>query len=430
MEGQEGFSRISAFIAIIAVVLVLGGAGYLGLRKEADLDDKEDTFFEGLLGNKIDNSTPIKLEPRTVAFADGTVATYSLASEFDLAVAAEDLGKARFIAMSPDNRIFIPDMVDWNLSREGRIIILEDFDAETHKFKSKSIYLSGLRGPNSVEFYTDRAGKSWIYIALTEKLIRYPYKSGDMAPTAKPELISLFPNKQNPTALGIVWHVTRTILFHEDVLYVSVGSGCNVCEEAQGDKRAMILAMDPDGKNARTYVDGLKNAVGISWAEGALYATENGVDHLGADLPDDVMYKLTEGENYGWPYCYESGGKKHKELSWNWKRVPISCENVPMSFVSFGPHTAPLGITYFENAHPFINKAFLVAQHGSHKVEIRNGYNILRVTMDGKQEVFMNGFLGEGDKRFGRPVHVFQYDENSFFFTDDFGGRLYFVYAK
>ena len=50
--------------------------------------------------------------------------------------------------------------------------------------------------------------------------------------------------------------------------------------------------------------------------------------------------------------------------------------------------------------------------------------------MDGKQEVFMNGFLGEGDKRFGRPVHVFQYDENSFFFTDDFGGRLYFVYAK
>src|SRR3990167_1778142 len=343
MEGQEGFSRISAFIAIIAVVLVLGGAGYLGLRKEADLDDKEDTFFEGLLGNKIDNSTPIKLEPRTVAFADGTVATYSLASEFDLAVAAEDLGKARFIAMSPDNRIFIPDMVDWKLSR-------------------------------------------------------YPYKAGDMAPTAKPELISLFPNKQNPTALGIVWHVTRTILFHEDVLYVSVGSGCNVCEEAQGDKRAMILAMDPDGKNARTYVDGLKNAVGISWAEGALYATENGVDHLGADLPDDVMYKLTEGENYGWPYCYESNGKKNKELSWNWKRVPISCENVPMSFVSFGPHTAPLGITYFENAHPFINKAFLVAQHGSHKVEIRNGYNILRVTMDGKQEVFMNGFLGEGDK--------------------------------
>ena len=433
MQNKKGFSKISTLILVIAVVLVLGGAGYLGLRKDADLNnknDKEYTSFLKIFSNKIDNSTQIKLEPRTVAFADGSEATYELASQFDLAVAAEGLGKARFIAMSPDKRLFISDMVDWNLSREGRIIILEDFDAETRKFKSKSVYLSGLRGPNSVEFYTDRAGKSWIYIALTEKLIRYPYSPGDKAPTTKPELVTLFPNKQNPTALGIVWHVTRTILFQDNVLYVSVGSGCNVCEEAQGDKRAMILAMDPDGKNQRIYADGLKNAVGIAWAQGALYATENGVDHLGADLPDDVMYKLAEGENYGWPYCYESGGKKHKELSWNWKREPISCENVPLSFASFGPHTAPLGITYFENAHPLIKKAFLVAQHGSHKVEIRNGYNILRVTLDGKQEVFMKGFLGEGEKRFGRPVHIFQYDENSFFFTDDFSGRLYYVYAK
>ena len=286
MQNKKGFSKISTLILVIAVVLVLGGAGYLGLRKDADLNnknDKEYTSFLKIFSNKIDSSTQIKLEPRTVAFADGSEATYELASQFDLAVAAEGLGKARFIAMSPDKRLFISDMVDWNLSREGRIIILEDFDAETRKFKSKSVYLSGLRGPNSVEFYTDRAGKSWIYIALTEKLIRYPYSPGDKAPTTKPELVTLFPNKQNPTALGIVWHVTRTILFQDNVLYVSVGSGCNVCEEAQGDKRAMILAMDPDGKNQRIYADGLKNAVGIAWAQGALYATENGVDHLGAD---------------------------------------------------------------------------------------------------------------------------------------------------
>src|SRR3972149_2632026 len=430
MQNKKGFSAISTFILIIAAVLVLGIAGYFGLQKEGELNDKDDNSLLNIFSNKIDNSTPIKLEQRTVTFANGSEATYELASQFDRAGAAEGLGKARFIAMSPDKRLFIPDMVDWNLSREGRIIILEDFDKETHKFKSKSVYLSGLRGPNSVEFYADSNGKSWIYIALPEKLIRYPYSPGDKAPTAKPETVALFPNKQNPTALGIVWHVTRTILFHNDLLYVSVGSGCNVCEEAQGDKRAMILAMDPDGKNQRVYADGLKNAVGIAWAEDALYATENGVDHLGADVPDDVMYKLVEGENYGWPYCYESGGKKHKEISWKWTPAPGPCETVPRSFASFGPHTAPLGITYFEKTHPLINKAFLVAQHGSHKVEIRNGYNILRVTLDGKQEVFMKGFLGEGEKRFGRPVHVFQYDENSFFFTDDFGGRLYFVYAK
>ena len=50
--------------------------------------------------------------------------------------------------------------------------------------------------------------------------------------------------------------------------------------------------------------------------------------------------------------------------------------------------------------------------------------------MDGTQEIFMEGFLGEDGKRFGRPVAILQNDENSFFFTDDFGGRLYYVYAK
>src|SRR3989344_5271017 len=94
MQNKKGFSKISTLILVIAVVLVLGGAGYLGLRKDADLN------------NKNDNSTQIKLEPRTVAFADGSEATYELASQFDLAVAAEGLGKARFIAMSPDKSLF------------------------------------------------------------------------------------------------------------------------------------------------------------------------------------------------------------------------------------------------------------------------------------------------------------------------------------
>lgn len=415
---------------IIVGVLVLGGAGYFALRDKDDSYDKEGPLGINLFGDKNEVSPSISLEPRTVVFGDGSQATYELASQFDLAIAAEGLGKARFIAMSPDGRFFIADMVNWNLSREGRIIILEDFDLETRRFKSKSIYLSGLRGPNSVEFYKDRGGKQWIYIALTERLIRYSYDAGDKIPSSAPETVALFPNKQNPTALGIVWHITRTILFHDDILYVSVGSGCNVCEEAEGDKRALILAMDPDGKNSRVYADGLKNAVGFAWVGDSIYATENGVDHLGPDAPDDVIYKLIEGENYGWPYCYESGGKKHKELSWNWKREPIDCENVSLSFVSFGPHVAPLGITYFNEAHPLLENAFLVALHGSHIVELRDGYNIMRVTLDGKQEIFMRGFLGEGEKRYGRPVHIFQYDKNSFFFTDDFGGRLYYVYAK
>lgn len=386
--------------------------------------------LEGLIGGTdLDDPAQIELTPRTVVFGDGTEVTFALASAFNLTIAAEGLGKARFVVMSPDDRIFVPDMINWNLSREGRIIILEDFDSKTGRFESQSIYLSGLRGPNSVAFYTDREGNGWIYIALTERLIRYPYSLGDMTPSSEPELIKLFPNQQNPDAVGIVWHITRTILFDDDILYISVGSGCNACEGPEGEMRAMIIAMDPDGKNARVYAEGLRNAVGIAWAEGALYATVNGADHLGDDTPDDVMYKITEGKHYGWPYCYELKGVNYEDVTRQWKREPISCKDIPLSFTAFEPHSAPLGFAYFKNAHSLINNTFLIALHGSHKVSIGNGYRITRVSENGTQEIFMEGFLDKEGRRFGRPVHILQNDKNSFFFTDDFGGRLYYVYA-
>jgi glucose/arabinose dehydrogenase len=374
--------------------------------------------------------TPITLVSKTITLADGEEATFEIADGFSIAVAAEDLGKARFMAMSPDNRMFLVDMVDLNLSREGRILILEDFNEETKQFENTSTYLSGLRGPNSVAFYTDSDGKDWIYLTLTDSLIRYPYQAGDTFPQGEPEVIATFPDYQSPTAIGVVWHITRTIVFHDDTLYVSVGSGCNVCEQPEDETRAVVFAMDPDGENSRVYVDGIKNAVGMIWAEGALYATENGVDHLGTEDPDDGLFRLEEGKHYGWPYCYESNGVKYEDTTQMWQREPVDCGEVPPYFAAFDPHSAPLGLRYFENAHPVLENSFLVALHGSFQQSIGNGYQIMRVSKEGEQEVFMDGFLNNEGERVARAVDILQKDENSFFMTDDFGGRLIYIYAE
>lgn len=394
--------------------------------------------------------TLIKLAPVVVVFEDGTQSKFELAQPFRLAVAAEGLGKARFMALSSDERIFVPDLVNLNLSHEGKIYILENFDETTKQFQTKTTYLSGLRGPNSIAFYTDKNGQEWIYIALTANIIRYPYNTGDIKPTVDAEIITTFPNRQVPGETSIVWHITRTIKFYNDRLYVSVGSGCNACEQPEGEMRAMIYSMNPDGSDKQIYVDGLRNAVGFAWADGKLYATANGVDHLGSQAPDDVMYKLVKDEFYGWPYCYESNGKIYSDTSRKWTRL-FSCEEVPLSFSAFEPHAAPLGIEYFpENAHPALKNTFLVALHGSFDSKIRVGYHIVRVSKNGEQEIFMDGFLTENNKqtrriintayahgdqstgnmeRFGRPVDILQKDANSFFFTDDYKGRIYYVYA-
>lgn len=371
---------------------------------------------------------PIELEEQTVALGDGAEAVLQIAKGFRLSVAAEGLGKARFMTKSPDGRLFIPDMVDYNLSREGRLVILSDFDPETRRFETETEYLSGLRGPHNVAFYTDSDGRDWLYLTLTEHLIRYPYSAGDTGPRGEGEVVLRFPNEQSLGADGIVWHITRTVLFHGDTMYVSIGSGCNLCEEDPDEWRAMIIAAEPDGSNARIYAEGIKNAVGLEWANGSLYATENGPDHLGDGMPDDAVFLVEENRHYGWPYCFESGGAKYPDRSQAWQRTPIDCGDVPMSFAALPPHSAPLGIAYFQKAHPLLQDSFLVALQGSWQPEIGNGYQVVRVLPDGSAEVFIDGFMSGGE-RIGRPVHILQWDDDSFFVSEDFNGRLYYAEA-
>lgn len=370
----------------------------------------------------------IVLAPQTVSFADGTEATFSLAEPYKLAVAAEEIGKARFIAQSPDGRLFIPDLVDYQLSREGKIYILGGFNEETKRFETKEEYLTNLRGPNSAAFYTDESGQHWFYLALTAHLVRYPYELGDTAPSGEPEIILEFPNTQAPEAKSVVWHITRTIEFKDDRLYISIGSGCNSCEQPEGDMRAMIASINPDGSDMEVYADGLRNAVGFTWMGDTLVATENGADHLGT-VPEELVYKLEKGEHYGWPYCYERDDEVVEDDSVAWTD-PVACEDVPHSFASFAPRSAPLGIEYFEEGGQVLKNTFLAALHGSFAPETRNGYEIVRITEDGQTDVFMDNFQLENGERIARPVDFFEKDEKSFFFTDDFGGRLFYVYEE
>lgn len=370
----------------------------------------------------------IVLREHVVSLPGGNSWAFKLAEPFEIAIAAEGLGKARFMAMSPDGRLFLPDLVDYKLSHDGKLYILEDFNEETKQFETTHTYLSGLRGPNSVAFYTDKDGNDWLYIALTAHLVRYPYKVGDIKPSGEPEIIVEFPNEQSPGEVSVVWHITRTILFHDDRVYVSVGSGCNSCEQLAGDMRAMIYSMKPDGTDKHIEGDGLRNTVGITMADDQLYATANGVDHLGSNAPDEVMYKIEQGRDYGWPYCYAKNGEMLLDTTQDWDD-PISCDEVPKPFSSFEPRSAPLGLRYFSDAHSVLANAFLVALHGSFDASQMKGYQIIRVSGEGETEVFMDGFQGDDMTRYARPVDFLQKDKNSFFFTDDHMGRVYYVYV-
>ena len=76
-------------------------------------------------------------------------------------------------------------------------------------------------------------------------------------------------------------HVSRTLVFGPDGrMYVSTGSSCNACRE-QDPRRASVWSHTADGKDGRLYASGLRNAVGMAWRNGALYASTNWRNYLG-----------------------------------------------------------------------------------------------------------------------------------------------------
>src|ERR1041385_1537576 len=132
----------------------------------------------------------------------------------------------------------------------GVVYILEQFDPATRQFKKVTKFLSALRNPNTVAFYTDRSGTDWFYLALTDRLVRYRYQAGKDAPTGEPQVLATFPAYGLSYKYG-GWHLTRTVVVGGDgKIYVAVGSSCNACEEKE-EVRASILQMNPDGTNKK-----------------------------------------------------------------------------------------------------------------------------------------------------------------------------------
>lgn len=365
-----------------------------------------------------------------IKLANGKSFDLTLPDGFGISVAAQGLKRVRFMARSPDDRIFVTDMYNLTDNKRGVVYILDEFDPATHQFKKVTKYLSDLRNPNSVAFYTDRSGTHWFYLALTDRLVRYRYEPGSEAPSGEPEVLATFPDYGLGYKYG-GWHLTRTVVVGGNKIYIAVGSSCNACEEKE-EVRATIVEMDPDGKNQRYYARGLRNAVGIKWVRDRLWATNMGSDHLGDHRPADTFYSIEADKNYGWPYCFQAGAKILSDPKFNLRNKKFDCRKVPAAHTPFPAHSSPLGLEYFDaTSDPALANSFLVALHGSTKRRLRRGYTVVKIQESGNGTVqdFITGFY-DGTTINGRPADIFSFEKNAFLVTDDHSGVVYYVYRK
>lgn len=369
---------------------------------------------------------PLKLTPHAIALANGKSFNLYLPAELQIRVAAQGLRRVRFMAKSPDDRVFVTDMFDLTDNRKGAVYILAGFDPKSGKFRQTTKYLSGLRNPNSVAFYSDSAGNQWLYLALTDRLVRYPYRKGDNAPSGQPQQLARFPDYGLSYKYG-GWHLTRTVAIGSNQkVYVSVGSSCNACEEKES-VRAAILKMDLDGSHQRIFAKGLRNAVGIKWVDGELFATNMGADHLGDQKPEETFYQIKPQQNYGWPYCYQYQSRVYADDQFKQSAKKVNCGQVPLAIATFAAHSAPLGLEYFANSQSDrLQNAFLVALHGGSKKSLQRGYQVMLVRSGKAPQPFISGFLHNG-VIYGRPVDILSVGSDGFLLTDDYAGVVYYI---
>jgi glucose/arabinose dehydrogenase len=320
------------------------------------------------------------------------------------------LPNARFLRFTPTGDLLV------STPRSGRVLLVErDADGDGRPDGVRTL-LEGLDRPHGIDLY-----EGWIYVAETGAVARVRFDPATRRTEGPVErIVTDLPPGGN--------HWTRTIRFGPDgLLYVSVGSSCNVCVETD-PRRAAMLRYRPDGSQPEVFATGLRNSVGFDWRPGTadLYATDNGRDLLGDDFPPCELNRIEPGGFYGWPFANGDRVPDPDLGAGNEDRIAASIPPVH----EFRAHNAPLGMTFLRSRNwpaPYPNAA-LVALHGSWNRTRKDGYEVVSLhwTSDGRIEErpFLTGFL-RGEKVIGRPVDVAEGPDGAIYVSDDYGGAIY-----
>jgi len=349
--------------------------------------------------------------PLTGAQANPPAQPIALPPGFAISIFAQNLDSPRMMALGPDGQLYVAER------GAGRIVRLADRNADGAA-DNLEVVAQGLNFPSSLAFYRDGS----LYVAETTRILRLSH----------PDSQGVFQNSQIVIdGLPSGGHNTRTVLFSPDwsTLFVSIGSSCNVCVE-EDSRRAAIMAYNPDGSNGRLYASGLRNAVGITFRPGTaeLWASNNGRDMLGDDLPPETINLVHEGDDFGWPRCH-SGRIIDPDFG-----KSGACDGVAKPAVEMQAHSAPLGLTFYtgDQFPEQYHSDLFVAFHGSWNRSVPTGYKVVYIPMDGDTpgpvQDFAVGWLPENGAQWGRPVDVITGSDGSLFVSDDGGGVIYRIF--
>jgi glucose/arabinose dehydrogenase len=344
---------------------------------------------------------------------------------FRVARFVTDLEAPRMLRAAPNGDIFVAE------SKSDRVRVLRDADGDG-RAEVNEVFAEKLNKPFGIAFYPPGDAPTHVYIANTDSVVRFAYKSGATKAINAPQKVV-----SNVSAGGQLeggGHWTRDIAFSNDgqKLYLSVGSKSNNKDDEKEARRARIFEYTPDGQSERVYAYGLRNAVGLAVHpnSGQLWASVNERDTLGDHLVPDYITHVIDGGFYGWPWFYLGAHPdpdhvgKHPELK----------DKVTVPDVLIQSHSASLGMAFYTGSQfpaEYRGQAF-AALHGSWNREQRTGYKVIRLPMNGDDASgeyidFMTGLVHNDGKVWGRPVAVTTAKDGALLVSDDVGDCIWRV---
>jgi glucose/arabinose dehydrogenase len=325
---------------------------------------------------------------------------------FTVEMVASGLANPRAIRLAPNGDLFVAD----SMSNSVYILRVPAGSATPAK---KEVFADGLYQPFGIAFYPLGPNPEWIYIANSDGVVRFPYRSGGSGSNVA---LDMFPEPLTKGGLQ-AWVQNHPL-------------GATWDTE---ERRADVLSYDPNGKNEKILATGLRNCSGMTFqpATGHLWCVVNERDELGDNTPFEYATAVAEGAFYGWPWYYIGSNKdpRHKAAR------PDLEGKVTVPDVLMQAHSAPLQIAFYDAADfpaNYKGSAF-VTLHGSWNRAQRTGYKVVRLLFDsagkatGEYEDFMTGFVVSDTEVWGRPVGVAVARDGSLFVTEDGNGTIWRV---
>jgi glucose/arabinose dehydrogenase len=325
----------------------------------------------------------------------------------------------------------------WVMKRAGagtpsanRITLLRDTKGDGVA-DQRFVLLQGLNSPFGMALIGDQ-----LYVAASDAVLRFPYKTGDTQITASPVKVLDLP------AGPINHHWTKNLIATPDgrKLYVTVGSNSNVGERGMTEEvgRAAIWEVDLPSGQHRIFASGLRNPNGMAWepSTAALWTVVNERDEIGSDLVPDYMTSVKRNAFYGWPYSYYG---PNVDVRVKPAMPDLVARSVAPDY-ALGPHTASLGLAWSAGTSlpsEFASGMF-IGQHGSWNRHPHSGYKVIFVPFDdplqkgqpsGLPIDLLTGFLSDKGQAHGRPVGVVLDKQGAVLVADDVGNVVWRVTA-